>query len=179
MKNKYSIALLLCCLLFGCNSQSGNAHTSNERLEDPQAFGQFYDLETAYNKKMISKEDLAKICFYNNHGIMYDDDGNEINTYNDSFGSIGVLEKSLEQKMINDYTNLIKSDERFSEIDFTKENVVEVSVYCGNYNGFYAIRFSDILSLAAEEHLKKIDDFNFLYPYKYGEEVNLWKIVED
>ena len=55
---------------------------------------------------------------------------------------------------------------------------LDISKYCGVYNGYYVIRFNDLVdgSTAIEEVI--VGDYTFHYPILHGEKVQLFKFNE-
>ena len=162
------LPILLSLLLTGCTSP-------NQKSEQQGALtGDFHCLETAYESGVISDADLATICYFNNRGIAYDNNGNEIELSDQSRPELEPLDPAIERAIIADYTNKIKKDAAYQEVDFSKVSG-SISVYCGEYRDYYAVRFADLLNLPAEVSIVNIGGLNFLYPYQGGEEVVLWK----
>ena len=52
---------------------------------------------------------------------------------------------------------------------------IQISVYCGTYKGYIALRFIDNKNLTSLEGEEIVDNFKLIYPYKGGNTVILWK----
>ncbi len=166
MNTKFMYSMIVISLFcFGCSAKQSS---SSEFEPKP---GNFYSLEEVENQ--LTDNDILNICYRNNFNHLYDDDKKQISVDPTNIKTVEPLAENVREVIINDYFNIIIDDPRYIELSIRKE-MVSISVYCGIYQGYYVLRFSDLLLLPAQTEYKKIAGYNFVYPYKGGNEVVLW-----
>lgn len=160
--------LVLCGTIFSLNLVGcGNSNGTTKR-------GDFYDLESSFNSGLISKDDLLNICYRNNDNHLYNDEQKEIQLTTENIYSLAILDEKVKGYILYDFYLTIKDDINYKESNITPQSP-SIDAFCGVYGDYYAVRFYDLLNWPAIDEFKKIGDYNFLYPYKDGNEVVLWK----
>lgn len=135
--------------------------------------GTFYPLKELYEAGVLNEKDLINIAYRNNYGIIYDKN-REILEMPEVIEPIDELDTELLNLILQDYYLLLKQDEYFQK-EPLDTNLIEVSVYCGTYNGYIALRLRDVMILATVAGEEIIDNYLFKYPYEGGNKVVLWK----
>ncbi len=169
MKKNILILLTISLLLFllGCHNDQNNG-----RIE--MSNGSFYFVSDLYKSKEINDGDILNIAYRNNQGHLYNEDGEEIAFIPERIVPIKAVSQDLIDMIISDYFDLLMKDEYFNNNELEISDI-KLSVYCGVYNGYYALRFQDNKVLAAVSGEENIGGFKFIYPYKGGNTVILWK----
>lgn len=181
MKKKLFLMLTLTLVLSnacGENSTNTNTSTITSVSDAYQPYGQFYDLEEAYNTGLISDNDLYNICYYNNLKRIFKTDENgfeeEVGADQELINPIDVLDITIEDEIISDFYQIEKNNEVFILGGYKKEDV-RIGIYCGKYNDFYAVRIADFYGQLCVEGRQIIGDYTFIFPYEGGYRVLLWK----
>ena len=137
--------------------------------------GAFLPLEEALGD--LSDDDLLNICYRNNGNHLYDDEGHEIDVPAEKIKTIAPLDEGAAATMIDDYFLSIRDQPEY-QADGIEKKRVSIAVYCGQYEGYHALRFADLLMLPAVTCVKKTGGYNFHYPYEGGNEVVLWRAAD-
>ena len=109
------------------------------------ASGTLYSLEELYAAGEIDKEDLLNIAYHNGDAAR-----NEEAMQGFEPTPIGELDEKISKKMRARMAKDCRDDGTYLEA--TAENF-SIKVYLGCYNGYYAARFSDNLSLEPDVYL--------------------------
>ena len=137
---KKLLILLLLLLLTGCS------------INMTKDYGKFYKLEDAYNKGIITKDDLLTLAYINNNGNEYNED-----IMNDYFKPIEIKENDLTSEILHK----IKSTASDSKEEYNSYTVT----FYGKYNDAYAIKIkSTLTNIPAVETSYYIDDVYFSFP---------------
>jgi|GEM_PF-4709584 len=171
MKQK-RLLIALIPLLFAAACSNSKAPSSSSADGGAAGVGTFFTLEEKLSA--LSDDDLLNVCYRNNGDRIYDDEGKEIDAPEGKIKSLDPLDESVAESIKNDYFLSIAEDPEYQKEGVKKEQV-SIAVYCGHYESYYAVRFTDLLALPAETEVKKIGGYNFHYPYKDGNEVVLWR----
>lgn len=139
--------------------------------------GEFYSLEDLYNKGIISSDDLLNIVFWNNLGDVYDKNNQLVDESEYKIYELSPLDEPVKKDIIENYKVILL--EKYQDESDIKENIdlLNISVYCGYYSGYYAIRFNDILDGGTAIEEVKIGEYTLHYPMISGEKVQLFKYV--
>ena len=120
MKNMRNI-LIFCLVLLSLSVLSGCKKNDN--------VGDFYNLITAYEEGLITKEDLKSIaCYYN---------GKEVDGFNPKPMNPEKIDKRSQKLIKKMYLEKILDGKK------TNINKVQIYNYYGNYNGNIALTISD------------------------------------
>lgn len=178
--NVFFLLLLTSCQI------SNNNYMENSNSSIEKTAGTFFDLDSTFNNNMITDNQLMNICYRNNYNHLYEPENEEHPNVN--LKEIEVNEEAIipiepmsDDSIIqirHDYYLSIKDDEYFS-IEKLDENDVQIGIYCGCYNGYYAIRFKELKNRPDAEEIVKVGNYYFRYPNIGGEKVVLWKITQD
>ena len=137
---KKLLILFLLLLLTGCS------------INMTKDYGKFYKLEDAYNKGIITKDDLLTLAYINNNGNEYNED-----IMNDYFKPIEIKENDLTSEILHK----IKSTASDSKEEYNSYTVT----FYGKYNDAYAIKIkSTLTNIPAVVTSYYIDDVYFLFP---------------
>ncbi len=125
--------------------------------EQINAYSEFYSLEYAYNRRMITKDDVRSIGYYNNSGKEWrgTDDSEEIKDWKDfvetDYRPLKEIPEELPtntiEKIKTAYVDLINSSLQYfyqkEGISIRKDLVTEQDIYevkyFGEYNGYLAV----------------------------------------
>ena len=152
--------------------------------------GYFYYLETAYDKGLLTVDDLESIAlvlqagqtkignFYSldkafELGMLTIDDLNEIIAIN--HGDIEfneVIDEHAKQKIKNDRLFSLRNDYNYENAKMKDITIVR---YYGNYNGTYVISLADAYSIPSGvlEHSFAVTDSTHIYYFKYYGEYSI------
>lgn len=160
---------------------SSVSSSENSIYNHPEMYGSFFALEDVYAANEISDNDLLNICYRNNLGYMEDDDHQQLSSIPDGIHDITPLDDNTIAMLKHDYYLFVYdyiTARMYSYMDGDNEftmNSIKIAVYCGFYNGYYALRFENLLIHAAWSGEQRIGDYMFIWPYKEGCRVILWK----
>ncbi len=136
--------------------------------------GTFYLLSNLYDNKTINDADLLNIAYINNHGKVYDVDGEELFFIPEAIVPIQEIDQDLLKIINEDFYDMLMQDDYFQDSEL-KISDIKLSLYCGLYNGYYALIFQDNQNLIAVPGEENIGGLKFNYPYKGGNTIILWK----
>lgn len=158
---------LLLFFLLGCQNDQNDG-----RIE--MTNGSFYFASNLYDSKEINDGDILNIAYRNNYGHLYNEDGEEIAIIPEAIVPITAISQELMDMIISDYFDLVMKDEYFKDYELEISDI-KLSVYCGVYNGYYALRFQDNKALVGILGGENIGGQRFIYPAMGGNTVILWK----
>ena len=162
LKLLISILLGATCLLGICTAFSGC---------DSAPTGTLYRLEEVYAAHGIDRDDLLNIAYHNG-----DQERNKTEMQNFEPTPIGELSEEISLKIRESVAERFRDNGTIPET--TAENIIIVK-YLGCYNGYYAIRFENTLSVTAdvitdpEDYIQKVDGIEFCFWGSYV--IFLWK----
>lgn len=122
--------------------------------------------------------DLLHISCCNNKEVVYDKNNKEVDESTFTIKELTTLSDETKESIIKNY-KVILLEKSKDNLDVTNNlDSLDISKYCGVYNGYYAIRFNDLVdgSTAIEEVI--VGDYTFHYPILHGEKVQLFKFNE-
>lgn len=139
--------------------------------------GEFYSLEDLYNKGIISSDDLLNIVFWNNLGDVYDKNNQLVDESEYKIYELSPLDEPVKKDIIENYKVILL--EKYQDESDIKENIdlLNISVYCGYYSGYYAIRFNEIFDRATAIEEITLGEYTLHYPVINGEKVQLFKYL--
>lgn len=137
--------------------------------------GTFYFVNKLYERNEINDNDLLNIAFRNNDGYLYNSEGEELLFIPEGIIPVTDINEDIQKLILSDYYDLLMEDDYFANIELKMSDII-ISVYCGIYNGYYAMRFQDIKNLTAISGEENIGGLKFIYPYEGGNTVVLWKM---
>ena len=150
------LALGICIAFFGCDSALA---------------GTLYRLEEVYAAHGIDREDLLNIAYHNG-----DQERNQTEMQNFEPVPIGELSEEISLKIRESIAKDYRDNGTISET--TAENIIIVK-YLGCYNGYYAIRFENNLTISPEwvtdpeDYIQEVDGIKFCF---WGSSlIFLWK----
>jgi|SRR5690625_1456624 len=162
-----SIGILVVFMFVYFNNKRG---PKGEKMKN----GSFYSLETLYKKKEITDNDLINIAYRNNYGELYNEYGEEQFVIPESIKPVEEIDSKTLNNIISDYFDFLLLDDYFSTENIEVDNI-SISVNAGIYNGYYALRFKDNKIINAVSGESYLGGLKFIYPYKGGNEIILWK----
>lgn len=157
-----SILLVTMCLQCVCFAFSGC---------DPTLKGTIYSLEEVYAAQEIDRDNLLNIAYHNG-----DQERNKTEMENFDPVSIGELSEDISLKIRECVAESYRNDG--TEPETTAENIF-IEKYLGCYNGYYAVRFTNNLSIRPtvitdpEDYIQEVDGVEFCY--WQTSIIHLWK----
>lgn len=136
--------------------------------------GTFYSISYLHRTGDINSNDILNIAYRNNNGVLYNQDGEQLEYEPEDIKPLEPLDSDVLNLIIEDFFSLLMQDSYFEEEDISIDDI-EVSVYCGTYNGYIALRFVNNKMLTAVEGSEIVDGLKLIYPYAGGNKVVLWK----
>ena len=166
MRKLFIFGFIAACLTTSCSSNSDYKK------------GEFFSLEELYSNKTLTSDDLLNISYWNNNEVVYDKNNKEVDESTFTIKELTTLSDETKDSIIENY-KVILLDKSKDNLD-VRNNIdnLDISKYCGVYNGYYAIRFNDLVDgcTAIEEVI--VGDYMFHYPILNGEKVQLFKFNE-
>lgn len=164
MKKLFCLSLIS-FFLFSCAGQ------------DSYKKGEFYLLEDLYNEGIISSNDLLNIVYWNNLGEVYDKNNQLVDNSKYTINELTPLDESIKKDIIENYKVVLL--EKYQDISDIQNNIdlLSISVYCGYYSGYYAIRFDELLDGGTAIEEITIGEYTLHYPVINGEKVQLFKYL--
>ena len=154
-------------------SDTEEASSESQSSEEAVNHGTFYSMEELYENKTLTHEDIKNIAYYNNDGIYYDENYDEVD---EDWGEITPLAEVSEAtfEVIKEDFFAIESQDPYYEEDPLTFDQIDISVYCGVYHDYVAVRFFNTKALAAVVGYSTLDGIIFCWPYDGGNHVILW-----
>lgn len=139
--------------------------------------GEFYLLEDLYNEGIISSNDLLNIVYWNNLGEVYDENNQLVDESEYIINELTPLDDSTKNDIIENYKVVLL--EKYQDDSDFKNNIdlLNISVYCGYYSGYYAIRFDEIFDGETAIEEVRLGEYTLHYPVINGEKVKLFKYL--
>ncbi|HKL73017.1 MAG TPA: hypothetical protein VJY64_02445 [Candidatus Onthovivens sp.] len=175
---KIALSLVLVGLFSLCSCQP----------KEYKSQGIFYTLEKAFDDKAITQEDLINIAYKSNYGSFYHYNGDSIgdeSSFYEIEPPVGVikpivpLDPQVALAITNDRLEILMEDVSFNNMSEEDKRIFfsrkVIGDYCGVYNGYYAIRFTNFKDGITVYAYKIINEVVFQYALDGSEPVVLWK----
>lgn len=114
-------------------------------------YGEVYTLQEAYEKELLTYDDLLNIAYLNNGGNYYNED-----LYPNDFEPI-LIDNLSENQIHKIKSTMSKTNEEY--------NSYSIKAYYGTYNGAIVFKISSFLyNIPTVETKENVGGLNFIYP---------------
>lgn len=125
------------------------------------SYGKFFTMRELYSKKIIDKNDIVTMSYYNSDGndiyYEYPFEGKfDFSPYKIKERNPDDLTEEIKTKIINDHYYDVYLPIAIKDIEQHDIDSVKILKFCGVFNGYYAVKIHDTLGRAQESGIEEV-----------------------